>query len=309
MNGDPFSKAHGDPRVAIIIVTLFTLVVVLLLSLTIGSDQQAGQTDKRQQQPNSSEPAQPAALGVIETQSHPDDKTSRAKEPLVSDTTLLVGIPVGPWSEWAQALVGAVACVLALWTISLLSQQTNATKIAADAAKASTDAIKNLNRQWIDNSEWSVKALMGTEVSMLTVSFVLTNNSNLPVFLNDVRSFIDLDPSRVCIQIPRQYLGPTGRYRVTLTGTLDSKATSMLAQGIGLTVVIAGWISFDDAFGEQQRQLFGRFNVVYGTQKSLSKPYAWELKVLVDSLQAASKAAGADDNQPVFKGPYYNEPG
>jgi hypothetical protein len=87
------------------------------------------------------------------------------------------------WSNWVLVLVTGVAVWLAKGTLDDLKEQTSATKVSADAAKLSAQAVINAERAWImvdvdwnNPGNWGGHILYGSDSISLALKICCRND-------------------------------------------------------------------------------------------------------------------------------------
>ena len=131
------------------------------------------------------------------------------------------------------------------------------------ATEKSNQAIKRMNKQWLDTCEWKCGKLFrlaGDTVPIgLTTVFRVKNNTNYLLTLNRIRVHVSVDGDVrtwdfINIDAP---LAPKDKYRVSLDMDLtNEQAEAMNKFGVMFNVI--GCAFFTDAFGDADRRLFGR---------------------------------------------------
>ena len=155
-------------------------------------------------------------------------------------------------------LTGAVVA----WQAWETRKSADASAKASEAAQTSSAALKVIHSQWIEISELScdVHGLAVREdgalkpVHLVTVSMKLTNNTDLPLTIRTVKCVINRivgNHSWINAELsPRQFTRPS------VSKMLDDPEVERFKEG-KLKLLVAGWIYFFDAFGDEHQQPVG----------------------------------------------------
>jgi hypothetical protein len=116
-------------------------------------------------------------ITVIDNQNASDDEEDRAKDepfqrpekPPWWDVT---------WATWVLVMVGFCGTLFALWSLFTLREQTSEIRKGSDIAKASSDALVNSERAWIDG----MFVLNTTLVTRIALN--ITNHGKTPAHLH-----------------------------------------------------------------------------------------------------------------------------
>ena len=197
-------------------------------------------------------------------ESLPDQRTfdTQPKEQKATYKTYDLYSAVAPetWASWGVVLVTLLAVRVAMSTLDVIERQTNATEVAANAAKASAEALNNIERPWLlltradRDGDWNFK-----------------NFGNTPAFIDEVAATLDIleKPEEVMTGEPQYVsdcffkddpvLAPnteTTRITTTWHNPLSDEAWARILKR-ELHIVLYGMIRYHDPFGLKHESRFG----------------------------------------------------
>jgi hypothetical protein len=133
-----------------------------------------------------------------------------------------------------------------------------AARISADAAKASSDALKVVHRQWLQIGPWEITIAPLGKTGKIHVMFRVrvVNTSKLPLTIRTVRCYINGKKGGHAWS--NGTIGPDENHWEEMFAILtDAEQAAYEKSGHRATFVLAGWVDYWDAFNETQQQMIG----------------------------------------------------
>lgn len=245
--------------------------VALFVSILSAQSQPApsNRADTQRSQPNQTPAQPPINVTVTAPQPSPEDA---AREEQYRQREVVAQEDVRDFTRWLtyltfiQAFIGTVALLLT-------RRAANAARDSADSAKQSANALKLINRQWVDVREYD----FSTDAAGPRFIVHFKNSTPRPITLTRLivlssKAGDGLDQSGL-----DQILIPQDTYEGVLE--LDqADANGFFAEGQRVEMDVVGAIYFNDSFGDPQRQLFGRYLVRRSNEQHIVAPIAGGLR-------------------------------